>query len=403
MGAQRSAPAPLRPIDLAKKHQKRQQKESVSIYSCSHPLFAHYEHVPNLNVVYFFSPIPGKERAAAYDYFRQLSLSHRSFVGPGTKFFLYSTIDINEFGISLPSYFQLIVMTEALDGEPHFNRVQSWLDYVKSEYFDSNTLFLDADIVSRGKAHRRMFDSVQAALALSAAPSDKTSSWINAGLIWLNFSCRPQLQVSFTAMARLAERLRMSIDPRFPDKPSGVWGLDELVLSDWAAQELTAANLPTPPRLQFDEVLAVSENCTLLGRAFNLDPRSFGADCRALKTTFVHFVGHQKDDMFARYEPMVVDIARAVREALSLVLRMDLVAANKHLLDIEQVHSEHHLIQVLLIVLAYKQGDSHELKSRLSLVRETSYGEAERRVVKTLCRDMGCEELHLQIYQSQKS
>lgn len=352
----------------------------------------------NLNLVYFFSPIPGKERIAAYDYFRQLSLSHRSFVGESTHFFLYSTVDLAEYGITLPDYFQVIRSAQVYAEEPHFNRVNSWLEYAKSEYFDSNSIFLDADIVSRGQAHRWMFDSVDTALALSAAPSDKTASWINAGLIWMNHQRKDLVRESFVDMVSTAERLRHTFDPRFPDKPSGVWGLDELVLTEWASEKMRAADQAPPPTLGLEEVLFVSGALSLLGRAFNFDPRSMKAGYRELPRAFIHFVGHQKDEMFERYEPIVESAGTTIRIAIESLIKNDLASAWGHLLDVEQVYPRHHLLQALLFAMAHKMQDAEERAKRIQLVRGTRYSHDERQAVRGLCASLNCLDAYAQIY-----
>ncbi len=346
-----------------------------------------------MNVVYFFSPIPGKEKPAAADYFRQLNISHRSFRTSGTSIFLYTTADLLDFGITLPSYLNVVQMDNSTPMEPHFSRVRSWSEYIQSDHFTSDTIFIDADLVSRGRAHEQMFKGISSAVGLCAAPSPKTSSWINAGLIWINAERRDAVVKAFSEVGELAAKLRNSVDPRFPDKPSGVWGLDELVLTAWASKAIPQFDMKLVQNIARGEAKTVSPELVLLGRHYNFDPKAASTDYRQLSRAFVHFVGHQKDQLFEDYEPLIESASCEVANAISCLKLGNTDRALAIMLDLEQVYPQRFLLLFLACLIFFKRGDDSEVSNRLPLLASMSCSPAEWDAVCSMAETQGCSAL----------
>lgn len=184
---------------------------------------------------------------------------------------------------------------------PHFMRVQSWLHFLDSPDFETDTVFLDADVVITrpiAEVFARSFS-----LALSARPSLKTDGCISAGVIFAKHERKSEAAAHMEKIVGIAESLKFAANKRFPlTEFMGRWGVDELCLERYLGQfaERRNENLNEVTKtLGFDEIRPVfNTSITLLGKKFNnTDARTCTEDL--LKSSSVlHFGGRPKDRLF---------------------------------------------------------------------------------------------------------
>ncbi len=202
---------------------------------------------------------------------------------------------------------------------------------------------------------------------------------------------------AFSQIRELAGELRNSVDPRFPDKPSGVWGLDELVLTAWASKAIPQFDIKLVHSIAGSEAKTVSSELVLLGRQYNFDPKAASADYRQLSRAFVHFVGHQKDQLFEDYEPLIESASSEVANAISYLQLGKTDRAVAILLDLEQVYPQRFMLLFLLCLIFFKRGDDSEVSNRLPLLASMSCSPAEWDAVCSMAETQDCSALANQI------
>lgn len=179
---------------------------------------------------------------------------------------------------------------------PHLMRVLSWQTYLKSDHFDDDTAFLDADMLLNRTLSNAFTQDF--CLAFSAAPSIKSYSTFNSGLILARPQRREEAITAIDVIANIATQLKWTPDPRYPQfRYAGIFGVDEMCLAKFF-DELAAIENRTGRDLAesvpFSEAHFVKNtSIQLLGRTYNSDVRLYLEE-NWPKSTVLHFQGDAK-------------------------------------------------------------------------------------------------------------
>jgi len=257
-----------------------------------------------MQAVFFFIPFPDRPDIAA-NYLQYLAATLRINRKYFKKTLLYSSeattfpanLRIDEV-IRLPSQYQDF---------PHFMRVMSWLHYLDSDCFDTDTVFLDADVVVNRELNE-VFEN-DFALAFTARPST-TYSCIDTGVI---FARRAEKRVAIAhaeGLFRIAELVRLQKDLRYPNVEfAGIWGGDELCaylyLNNIAAKRNTTLR-EVVTAVSFDEFKSFGEGISFFGGKFNVDYRNL-SESEWNTPLAIHFPGVPKTKLFEYCERRQLD------------------------------------------------------------------------------------------------
>lgn len=250
-----------------------------------------------MHAIFFYVPFDGYLDDAGY--FTQLAATL-----PINKQYFEKIILYTSHGTEIPKSLAIDTIVRLPSRErhyPHFMRVLSWLHFLGSSSFETDTVFLDADIVITmpiGEVFTRSFS-----LALSARPSLKTDGCISAGVIFAKHERKSEALVHLEQVFRIAESLKLTANKRFPlTKFVGRWGVDEMCLEAYLSQlaERRNENLGDVTKtVGFDEFRPVFDtSISLFGKKFkDTDARTCTEDLLR-SSSVLHFGGRPKDKLF---------------------------------------------------------------------------------------------------------
>ncbi len=175
----------------------------------------------------------------------------------------------------------------------------SWVHYLGTEHFETDTVFLDADIVLNRQIDE-VFDN-DFALAFASVPSPKTYSRINTGVIFAKKAEQKVAHMHAQKLLLIAEDLRLVKEPRFPQfQSAGVWGVDEMCVNVYLNELARAKNSTLPEvaeSIKFEEFRSFDDGISLFGPRFNADYR-YLEESEWTKPSVLHFPGQPKPKLF---------------------------------------------------------------------------------------------------------
>jgi len=219
-----------------------------------------------MNIVYFYSPsfCGMREEITFFDQLNaSLYFNRRLF----NKIIIYSTV-------SVPKYIEekvdkVIILSVSSLESTHLNRVISWKEYSKSDDFDQDTIYADADIIFNNN-FKEIINNNIFSLCFLASPSPKSFSCINAGIILLKHSNKDDIFLIFNKILKIAKKIKNIADPRFPSiGKSAIWGLDEMCLFNFFNDLIEKKNLPLRNyieslNLNFPDIIKIDDKVSLM-------------------------------------------------------------------------------------------------------------------------------------------
>lgn len=241
-----------------------------------------------MKAVFFYAPLQIRGASILYDYFKSL----RKTIEVNKKYFkktiLYTTVGTK---IDPSVDADLIIPIFSIHQQlVHYMRVLSWVHYVKSDLFDSDTLLLDADIVIN-----RPFDEIfQQDFALGFT----MHSTVNAGVIFLKHAHKERICFHMKQILAVAERYKSVTETRFGFRDedgvlwnkilSGHWGVDERSLITYLSEQGI-----DPKDIGSNEVKKITEDFTVFGDYYNLSCKKY-MPLEWPSASILHFTGIKK-------------------------------------------------------------------------------------------------------------